>query len=59
MPAGSPVSVATSHSPWDSPAVSNRSIDARVFYRSRPAGGAVCRGGYRAVVGLPKSAGKR
>src|SRR5437868_13415938 len=26
IPAGSPVSVATRHSPWDSPAVSNRSI---------------------------------
>src|SRR6476619_5213108 len=26
IPAGSPVSVATRHSPWDSPAVSNRNI---------------------------------
>src|SRR5712692_8567766 len=34
IPAGSPLSVATRHSPWDSPAVSNRSIS-ESFYRNR------------------------
>src|SRR5580698_10013672 len=36
MPAGSPVRVATRHSPWDSPAVSNRNIKVN-FYRDRKA----------------------
>src|SRR5215813_678467 len=34
MPAGSPVSVATRHSPWDSPAVSNRNIG-QEFYGTK------------------------
>src|SRR5579863_4424992 len=37
MPAGSPVRVATRHSPWDSPAVSKRNIQLN-FYRDRKAG---------------------
>src|SRR5262245_33968341 len=35
MPAGSPVSVATKHSPCDSPAVSNRSIRQRFYGNTR------------------------
>src|ERR1035438_3796803 len=35
MPAGRPVSVATRHSPWDSPAVSNRNIQIRAQVSTR------------------------
>src|SRR5215471_12522716 len=35
IPAGSPWRVATRHSPWDSPAVSNRNILGKTFYRSK------------------------
>src|SRR5690349_13107999 len=35
IPAGSPWSVATRHSPWDSPAVSNRSIRYEPFIVSK------------------------
>src|ERR1017187_9614097 len=36
MPAGSPASVATRHSPCDSPAVSNRNIGGRSFIVAEP-----------------------
>ena len=36
MPAGSPVRVATRHSPWDSPAVSNRNMEEMARFARNP-----------------------